>query len=95
MPIADRRFAPVTWVPRSQQSPGLGIIFLSYPVAFVKVLWELNPKGHTEILGPPFCFEDVVQRPIEATNGWVELPQAPGIGILIDGKKVARFRCRY
>lgn len=45
-----------------------------------------------EILGSPFYVDDVVQCAIEATHGMVELPQSPGIGVIIDEKKVARFR---
>jgi muconate cycloisomerase len=48
-----------------------------------------------EIFGSPFYVDDVVQRAIEATDGMAELPHSPGIGVVIDENKVARFRCRF
>lgn len=45
-----------------------------------------------EILGSPYYIDDVVQRPIEVIQGSAALPQSPGLGVVIDHGKVARYR---
>ena len=45
-----------------------------------------------EILGSPFYIDDVVQDALEVTQGSAALPQSPGLGVVIDDEKLARYR---
>lgn len=71
-----------------ETSPGMAAAMHFYVTAPAVV-------SAAEILGPPFYIDDVVHCTIEATQGVVELPQSPGIGVRIDEEKVARFRHHF
>ena len=35
--------------------------------------------------------DDLVVRPLAASDGWMELPEGPGLGVELDGAKLARY----
>ena len=35
--------------------------------------------------------DDLVVRPLSASDGWMELPEGPGLGVELDGAKLARY----
>jgi muconate cycloisomerase len=45
-----------------------------------------------DLNGPQFLADDMIQGKMEFRNGIVSLPQAPGIGLIPDMEKVAKYQ---
>jgi L-alanine-DL-glutamate epimerase-like enolase superfamily enzyme len=44
----------------------------------------------------PWCYlDDVVRDPLELEKGMVKIPDDPGLGVIIDEEKVARYRIDF
>ena len=54
-----------------------------------------NLFSAAEILGAPFYLDDVVAEPFAAVDGAIELPEGPGLGVVVDWDKVEAYRFDY
>jgi L-alanine-DL-glutamate epimerase-like enolase superfamily enzyme len=44
----------------------------------------------------PWCYvDDVARDPLELAQGMVKIPDGPGLGVIIDEEKVARYRIDF
>lgn len=54
-----------------------------------------NVISAAEILGSPFYEDDVVKETMNVMGGYMELPEAPGLGVAIDEDKVAYYKVDF
>jgi muconate cycloisomerase len=54
-----------------------------------------NIVSAAEMEGPWCYLDDVVRDPLELEKGMVKIPDDPGLGVIIDEEKVARYRIDF
>ena len=54
-----------------------------------------NIVSAAEIFGSPFYVDDLVEEGLHVVDGTLELPDIPGLGVVVDEEKVAKYRMDF
>jgi muconate cycloisomerase len=54
-----------------------------------------NVISAAEIHGSPFYVDDVVEQPFTIEDGCIEVPRLPGLGVVVNEEKVAKYRIDF
>jgi len=54
-----------------------------------------NVISAAEIHGSPFYVDDVVEQPFTTEDGCIEVPRLPGLGVIVNEEKVAKYRIDF